>query len=179
MPIQVLAQPGRIFRVHLLRSIRLSVAVATAVALLTVLATSSALAADSKTFIGVKDCNTTPSPPDPGGFCIFTQSNLNILRNARVYYTNPDPVALAAGVLSSPVILRAVDHRGSTATGHCTFYIDTVKGLGVFWSGTAKLAGFQATIVVTGVIPDTNVYSLTGTYWFDRDLDGEDDNAHV
>jgi len=164
------------FGVHFLRSIRLFVAIATAVALLTVLATSSALAADTKTFTGVKDCNTTPSPPDPGGFCIFTQSNLKILRNAKVYYTNPDPVALAAGVLSSPVTLRAVDKRGSTATGHCTFYIDMVKGLCVFWSGTAKLVGFHATIAVIGVIPDTNVYSLTGTYWFDRHRRGDDDN---
>ena len=178
MPIQVLAQPARIFGAHFMRSIRLFLAVATAVALLTVVATSSALAAETKTFTGVKNCNTSPSPPDPGGFCIFTQSNLKILRNAKVYYTNPDPVALAAGVLSSPVTLRAVDKRGSTATGHCTFYIDTVKGLCVFWSGTAQLAGFHATIVVTGVIPDTNVYSLTGTYWFDRDHDGEDDNDH-
>jgi hypothetical protein len=142
--------------------------------LLTVLATASAFAAETKTFTGLKDCNTTPSPPDPGGFCIFTQSSLKILRNAKVYYTNPDPAELAKGVLSSPVTLRAVDKRGSTATGHCTFYIDTVKGLCVFWSGTAKLAGFHATIVVTGVIPDTNVYTLTGRYWFDRHQHGDD-----
>jgi hypothetical protein len=157
-----------------MRSIRHFLAVATGVALLTVLATSSALAAETKPFTGVKDCNVIPSPPDPGGFCIFTQSSLKILRNAKVYYTNPDPAELAKGVLSSPVTLRAVDKRGSTATGHCTFYIDTVKGLCVFWSGTAKLAGFHATIVVTGVIPDTNVYTLTGRYWFDRHQHGDD-----
>src|ERR1700694_4021985 len=161
------------FGVHFLRSIRLFVAIATAVALLTVLATSSASAAETKAFTGVKDCNTTPSPPDPGGFCIFTQSNLKILRNAKLYYTNPDPVALAAGVLSSPVTLRAVEKRASTATGHCTFYIATVRGLCVFWGGIASLAGFHATIHVAGPIPDTGVYSLTGRYWFDRDREGQ------
>src|ERR1700682_848501 len=70
---------------------------------------------DAKTFTGVKNCNNTPSPPDPGGFCVFTQANLKLLRNARVYYTNPDAVALAAGILSSPVTLTATDEQGSTA----------------------------------------------------------------
>lgn len=161
-------------RVHLLRSIRLLIATAAALASLMALTASSASAVETKAFTGVKDCNTTPSPPDPGGFCIFTQSNLKILRNAKLHYTNPDPVALAAGVLSSPVTLRAVDERGSTATGHCTFYIATVRGLCVFWSGTAMLAGFEATIHVAGPIPDTGVYTLTGTYLFDRDHDHRD-----
>jgi hypothetical protein len=160
--------------VHLVRSTRLLIGVAVALASLIALTASSASAAETKVFTGVKDCNTTPSPPDPGGFCIFTQSNLKILRNAKLYYTNPDPAALAAGVLSSPVTLRAVDKRGSTATGHCTFYVTTVRGLCVFWSGIARLAGFRATINVAGPIPDTGVYSLTGTYWFDRDREGQD-----
>jgi hypothetical protein len=160
--------------VHLVRSTRLLIGVAVALASLIALTTSSASAAETKAFTGVKDCNTTPSPPDPDGFCIFTQSNLKILRNAKLYYTSPDPVALAAGVLSSPVTLRAVDKSESTATGHCTFYIAAVRGLCVFWSGTARLAGFRATIHVAGPMPDTGVYSLTGKYWFDREREGQD-----
>jgi hypothetical protein len=159
---------------HLFRSTRLFIATAVTLATLIALTSSPASAAETKAFTGVKDCNTTPSPPDPGGFCIFTQSNLKILRNANLYYTNPDPAALAAGVLSSPVTLRAIDKRGSTATGHCTFYIAAVRGLCIFWSGKARLAGFHATIHVAGPSPDLGVYSLTGMYWFDRDHEDHD-----
>jgi hypothetical protein len=48
-------------------------------------------------------------------------------------------------------------------TGHCKY-----------WSGTGDLAGFHADIHVAGITPgvETNVYTLTGMYWFD----GEDDD---
>jgi hypothetical protein len=163
MPVQSVA---RSVRVPLMRFL----AVATAVAVLVVVTASSALAAETRTFTGTKDCNVTPSPPDPGGFCVITKSNLEILVNAKIYYTNPDPVALAAGILSSPVTLRAMDEETSTATGHCTFYINTVLGLCVYTSGTGDLQGFHSTMAVAGVKPDTNVYSLTGTYLFDREV---------
>jgi|GEM_PF-5917477 len=144
------------------------VAVATAVVVLMALTASSAAASETKTFTGTKDCNTSPSPPDPGGFCVLTQSNLEILLNAKIYYTKPDPVALAAGVLSSPVTLKTADEEPSTATGHCTFHINTVTGLCIFSRGTDDLEGFHLTMAVFGVIPDTNVYKVSGTYLFDR-----------
>jgi hypothetical protein len=158
--------------VHLLHSIRLFVALATAVGLIVVLPASSVSAAETKTFTGVKDCRVTPSPPDPGGFCQITASNLKILLNAKMYYTAPQ-VDLIAGILTSPITLVATDGRGSTATGRCTFYFDTVRGLCEFWSGTAKLLGFHAIIHVAGPIPDPNVYTLTGKYWFDRHHDDD------
>jgi hypothetical protein len=163
MPVQSLA---RSVRAAVLRFL----AVATAVTVLVVISASSALAAETKTFTGTKDCNVKPSPPDPGGFCVITKSNLEILVNAKIYYTNPDPVALASGILSSPVTLKAVDEEKSTATGHCTFYIATVLGLCVYTSGTGDLEGFHSTMAVAGVKPDTNVYSLSGTFLFDREV---------
>jgi hypothetical protein len=151
-----------------MRSIRLFIAVATVVALATILAASSVSAAETKTFTGVKDCRTTPAPPDFVDFCVITGSNLKILLNAKMYYTSP---VIAGDVLTSPITLMATDKRGSTATGRCTFHFDTVRGLCVFWSGTAKLTGFHAIFHVAGPIPDPNVYKLTGTYWFDRHPD--------
>jgi hypothetical protein len=148
-----------------MRVLRHFLAAATAVALLTVLAASPAMAAETKQVIGLKDCNTSPSPPAPGGFCLITESSLKILEGAKVYYTDAD---VAAGVLKSPVTLRAIDSQRSTATGKCTFYFATLTGLCVYWSGTDKLAGFHASIKV-GPTTTSNVYTLAGTYWFDRD----------
>jgi hypothetical protein len=157
------------------RLARLFGAVSTAVALLAVLPASSASAAEVKPFVGVKDCNNIPSPPDPGGYCRYTESNLKILRNATVYYTD-SVVDWDAGVLTSPITLVALDKRRSTATGYCTFYFATITGHCVYWSGTGKLTGFHADIHVAAVIPglDNNVYTLTGTYWFDRDSHDQD-----
>jgi hypothetical protein len=149
------------------------VAVATAVALLTVLAASSAFAAEVKTFTGQKICKppVVPvqfMPPKPGGYCVITASSLEILEGAKVYLTS---ATLIAGVLDSPVTLVATDERASTATGHCTYYYPTATdpghGFCTFWSGTGKLAGFHAHDV-SG--PPTSIgVSFTGTYWFDRD----------
>jgi hypothetical protein len=139
------------------------VAVATAVALLSVVAASSALGAETKTFTGVKDCNQSPAVPFPGGFCLMTASSYKVLLGAPVYYTAP---VIANGVLTSPVTLAAVDKKGSTATGECTFNFATQTGVCVYSSGTGKLAGFHATINV-GPTSTPNVYSLTGTYGFD------------
>jgi hypothetical protein len=155
-------------------------AVATAIASLTLLAASSALGAQTKTFTGEKSCGApvvTISPPKPGGYCLITQSSYKILLGAKVYYT---AAVVAGGVLRSPVTLVAIDERESTATGQCTFYLATpttpAHGLCAYSSGTGKLAGFHATYVVEPpASPGVRVYPLTGTYWFDRQDDSDSD----
>lgn len=149
----------------------MSLVIATTIVLSVVLAASSASAAATKTFTGQKNCSTavTVSPPAPGGYCLITQSSLKILLGARVYYTD---ATVVAGVLTSPVTLRAIDERGSTATGLCTYYRPAFyppgHGLCTYSSGTGKLAGFHASVVV-GPPTRPGVFSLIGTYWFDRD----------
>jgi hypothetical protein len=132
---------------------------------------SSASAAETKTFTGVKNCSTavTISPPAQGGYCLITESSLKILRGAKVYYTDAHVVA---GVLSSPVTLRAIDERGSTATGQCTYYRAAFyppgHGICTYSSGTGKLDGFRANVLVSAPL-SPGVFSLSGTYWFDHD----------
>jgi hypothetical protein len=159
---------------------RMAIVITTLTALMlvvTVLAASSASAAETKTFTGQKNCSTavTISPPAPGGYCLITQSSLKILLGAKVYYTDAKVVA---GVLTSPVTLKAIDKRGSTATGQCTYYIAAFfppgHGLCTYSSGTGKLAGFHARLVV-GPPTSPGVFSLRGMYWFDRDH--HDDNG--
>jgi hypothetical protein len=160
--------------------IAVTTAVASAIASLTLLAAPSALGAETKTFTGEKSCGApvvTISPPNPGGYCLITQSSYKILLNAKVYYT---AAVVADGVLTSPVTLRATDQRGSTATGQCTFHLATpttpAHGLCTYSSGTGKLLGFHATYVVEPPpIPSVRVYPLSGTYWFDRDEDSDSD----
>ena len=165
-------------QVRVLRSIRIPLGVGIAVALLAVMSATSALAAETKTFTGQKNCSTavTISPPNPHGYCVITQSTLKILRGASVFYIDAHVVN---HVLMSPVKLVAIDERGSTATGQCTYHQPQPKqpghGLCVYTSGTGKLRGFHATIVV-GPPTSPGVFSLTGTYWFDRDH-GDDDNG--
>lgn len=162
--------------VSVLRSIRIPLAVAATVALLALMSAASALAAETKTFTGQKNCSTAVaiSPPNPGGYCVITESSLKILRGARVSYTDAHVIN---HVLMSSVTLRAGDERDSTATGQCTYYQAAAyppgHGLCVYTSGTGKLTGFHASIVV-GPPTSPGVFSLTGTYWFDRD---DDDNG--
>jgi len=164
---------------HARKIVAFAATAATAVALLMVFSTS-VLAAETKTFTGEKSCGApvvTISPPKPGGYCLITQSSYKILLDAKVYYT---AAVVAGGVLTSPVTLRAVDHRASTATGQCTFYLATstapAHGVCTYSSGTGKLAGFHATYVVEPPAnPGIRVYPLTGTYWFDREDEGEGD----
>jgi hypothetical protein len=158
-------------QIQVTRSIRLLVAAATGVALLTVLAASSASAAETKTFTGLKDCGTFPTPP----ICIITESSLKILRGAVVTYTAP---VFYSDHLASPVTLVAIDKRGSTATGQCTFYFaGPTAGTGhcEYWSGTGKLVGFHAAISVAAT-QTTSLFSLAGTYWFDRHHDDDDND---
>jgi hypothetical protein len=166
-------------QVRVLRSIRISLGVATAVVALAATSATSGLAGETKTFTGQKNCSTavTISPPKPGGYCVITVSSLKILRGSSVFYTDAHVVN---HVLMSPVTLKATDRRESTATGQCTYHQAAAyppgHGLCVYTSGTGKLGGFHATIVV-GPPTSPGVFSLTGTYWFDRDHGGDDDNG--
>ena len=156
-------------QIQVTRSIRTLVAAATGVALLTVLAASSVSAAETKTFTGFKSCSTVPPPIT----CVFTVSSLPILRGAAAHYTAP---VLYSDHLFSPITLVATDKRGSTATGQCTFYFaGPTAGTGhcEYWSGTGKLVGFHAALSVAATQTDS-LYSLAGTYWFDRDHDDDD-----
>ena len=153
-------------------------AVVAAVALLTFLAASSALAAETKTFTGWKGCKapySTATPPAAGGYCLIFESSLKILEGAKVYYWDAHVTTENGGlVLRSPVILRAIDERASTATGSCTYYFATMTtpghGLCEYTAGTAKLEGFHANVVVGApTFVGSGVFPLLGTYWFDRD----------
>ena len=157
-------------QVQLRRLIRSFAAFVTAAALLLVLTASSVLASETKTFTGQKECGPPASlisPPARGGYCVITRSSLKILRDATVYYTD---ATLVAGVLRSPVTL-VTDDEDSTATGQCTYHRPTLTtpgyGLCTYWGGTGKLAGFHANVMVGPPIRP-GVFSLSGTYWFDR-----------
>jgi hypothetical protein len=186
MHFQVLPQQTRVLGVRLRRSIRFLVAIASAVALLIVLAASSVSAAETKTFIGEKICKVPAvkvAPPNAGGYCLITQANIKILVGAKDYYTNAHITPTLVGgvlvnVLTSPVLIRATDRRGSTASGHCTYYYPTATSLGhglcIYSSGTGKLAGFHARLVIGS--PTSAGVTVIGPYWFDRDHHGDDEN---
>ena len=187
MHFQVLAQQSRVLSVRPRRSIRLLVASACAVALLMVLAASSASAGETKTFTGEKICRlpfVTIAPPNPGGYCLITQANIKILVGSKDYYTDAHITPTLVGgvlvnVLTSPVLIRATDRRGSTASGHCTYYYPTATTLGhglcIYSSGTGKLAGFHARLVIGS--PTSAGVTVIGPYWFDRDDHGDDENG--
>jgi hypothetical protein len=158
-----------------MRSVRV-LAILALVAAMTTLTGPSASAAWPKTLNALKDCGSFPMPP----VCIVTESNLKILQGAAVTYT---ALVFSPDHLTSPVTLRATDNRESTATGQCTFYFPTATaaghGLCEYWSGTGKLAGFSATIIVgvTSIVQSDGVgfvNSLTGTYSFDHGNDDQD-----
>ncbi len=159
-----------------MRSVRLALAILALVAAMTVTSGPSASAAWPKTLNAQKDCGSFPMPP----ICVITDSNLKILQGAAVTYT---AIVFSTDHLTSPVTLRATDNRQSTATGQCTFYFaGPTRGNGhcEYWSGTGKLDGFNATIIVgtTAIVQSDGVgfvNSLTGTYWFDRG-DNEDND---
>ena len=159
-----------------MRSVRQVLAILALVAAMTVISGPSASAAWPKTLNALKDCGSFPMPP----ICVVTDSSLKILQGAAVTYT---AIVFSADHLTSPVTLRATDNRQSTATGQCTFYFagpTAGNGHCEYWSGTGKLAGFNATIIVgtTAIVQSDGVgfvNSLVGTYWFDRDGDENDD----
>jgi hypothetical protein len=163
-------------QVRFLRSIRNLGAVSTVVALLMGIAASSAMADETKIFTGQKDCSTWAVTR----ICVITASNVKILLNAIVHYDNvvylPSTPGGPLDHFTSPVTLTATDKRESVATGRCTFYFaGQNKGVGHcnYWTGTDRLAGFHAVMLVL-VTPGQPLFSLTGTYWFDRDHHGDD-----
>jgi hypothetical protein len=150
-------------QVRFLRSIRLFVAVAIAVALLAVLAASSALAAETKSLYLVKTCTFTPTVT-----CLVTTSTLKILRGSTFHYLGP----ASLGTTGSPMLITTANRvRKGTASGVCHFSGTT--GHCVFTSGTGSLAGFHADLNVLSI--GGADFSLTGTYWFDRHHDDNND----
>jgi hypothetical protein len=172
-------------QVRFLRSIRNLIAVAIAVALLSVVAATTAFAAEAKAFTAVKTCSgllpTTPITQT----CVINPSTLKILRGGTSHYINivfynsegvPVPRS-SATYLSSPMLFTAIDKRLSTAVGRCTFFIagpSAKTGHCEWWSGTGRLAGFNSRWAIGTVGP--HVFSIAGTYRFDRDGDRDEDN---
>jgi hypothetical protein len=168
MHTQVLSRQSRTFRGRTLSKIRPLVAVAAAIGVLTVVAAAPAAAADARSFTALKACSGLITPTTQT--CLVTQSSLKILRGGTIHYT---AIVFYADHLTSPVTFTAIDKRESTATGRCTFYFaGPAAGTGhcEYWAGTGRLAGFHAMMAV-GTTTSANVYSLKGTYWFDRDDD--------
>ena len=170
-------------QVRVWRSIRSLGAVVTAVALLSIVVASSALAAETKTFTAVKTCSGLVATTPLTQTCVVSPSTLEILEGGTSHYTNvvfynsagvPVPRS-SATYLSSPMLFTAVDERLSTATGRCTFFIagpSAGTGHCEWWSGTGKLAGFNSTWIIGTVRP--HVFSIAGTYRFDREGGGDE-----
>ena len=160
------------------RSIRDLVGVVAAAVLVSLVAASSAFAAETKTFTAVKTCSGLLATTPLTQTCVINPSGLEILEGGTSHYTNivfydtagvPVPRS-SATYLSSPMLFTAIDERLSTATGRCTFFIagpSAGTGHCEWWSGTGKLAGFNSTWIIGTVRP--HVFSIAGTYRFDRD----------
>jgi hypothetical protein len=145
-----------------MRSVGRYVSVLGIVIALTVLAGSSALGAWPKTFTGLKTCATFAVDHT----CLITESTVKILTGAVVTYTDPIifyPVG-APDRIDSDVTLRAAGQRGSTANGHCVFYL-VGHGHCDYWSGTGRLTGFHASVEVGASAAG---FPLSGTYWFEH-----------
>lgn len=160
-----------------MRSFVRLMAVAGVGVLVTVLATSSSLAANVRTgsevgmrfFEGTKACSDPTGPPPH--FCVMTNSNGAFLQGARVDYIS-EPLVFSSpgsGRVDSTVVLTTAPTSGikpSTANGHCTFYFDTGTGVCTYAGGTRKLSGFQAVFVI-GLNPDGSCCSVIGKYRLD------------
>jgi|SRR5579864_5245464 len=169
---------------HFWRSLRDLVGVAGAVGLLSVVGASSAFAAQTKSFTAVKTCSGLLATTPLTQTCVINPSTLKILRGGTSHYTDivfydstgvPVPRS-SATYLSSPMLFTAIDSRLSTATGRCTFFIagpNAGTGHCEWWSGTRKLAGFHSSWKIGTLGP--HVYSIAGTYRFDRDGNSGDD----
>jgi hypothetical protein len=154
-----------------IRLVRPFVAVASAGALLAVLSSAPVSAAETKMFVGQKICRVpfvTIPAGQPGGYCLITAANIPFLEGAKAYYTDPH---LVAGVSTSPVTIKATDERGSTITGHCTYYyppaVNPWHGLCVYSGGTGYFEGFNANWVIGS--PTATGVTVNGPYWFDRE----------
>ena len=176
MQFQVLPQQAISSGVEYLRSTRWLIGVVTGMVLFAIVATTSAPAAETRMFVGQKICRVpfvTIPAGQPGGYCLFTEANIPFLEGAKAYYTDPH---LVAGVFTSPVTIRATDERGSTITGHCTYYyppaINPWHGLCVYSGGTGRFEGFNASWVIGSATPSG--VKVIGPYWFDRSGNGDE-----
>lgn len=158
--------------------IRRVLAVASVVAVLTMLIASSTLAANGRSdrgqgirfFEGQKTCAVTNGVPH----CVMTKSNLALLDGIGIAYISVPPVVgePAPGRIESDMLLTtpaAAGTRQSTANGHCTFYFSTQTGLCTYSGGTRQLAGFHAQFLIGPTAVAPNVYSVIGKYWFGGD----------
>lgn len=169
MHTQVPSQASRTFRDRSLSKIRPLVAAAAAVGVLAIVAAAPASAAEARPFTALKACSGLITPTTQT--CLVTQSSLRILLGGTIHYT---AIVFYSDHLTSPVTFTAIDERGSTATGRCTFYFGgPAAGTGhcEYWRGTGKLAGFHAAMAVGTA--GANLYSLQGTYWFERHEDDD------
>ena len=107
----------------------------------------------------IKDCGTFNG--GPASYCTITVSNLDVLPlGTKIRYTGP--ILDNAYFLSSNVTVDA--GPGGKATGYCIFNGKTSTGLCTFWSGTGKLAGFNAIVDVT--VDNLGLFHLDGQYYF-------------
>jgi hypothetical protein len=173
-------------QVRLLRSTGNLVAVAAVIALVSVVGAASAFAAETKTFTAVKTCSGLLATTPPTQTCVINPSTLKILRGGASHYTDivfynsaGVPVPRSSAIyLSSPMLFTATDKRVSTATGRCTFFIagpSAGTGHCEWWKGTGKLAGFKSRWMIGTIRP--HVFSIAGTYRFDRDDNDHEDNV--
>jgi hypothetical protein len=147
-----------------MRPIRRVLAVATLVAAIAVLGSSSASAEDAHRITMVKNCQSWPPT------CVVTSSRpLGFLVGSVITYATPATLGTPAG---TDVTIKTAS--GSTsAPGHCRFdwaALPAPAGLCTFTSGTGQLVGFNARLDV-GWIAGTSDFTLRGTYEFDRDSD--------
>jgi hypothetical protein len=158
-----------------MRSVRRFLAVLAAAALLTILASSSALGGDTKakSVYFEKICPGI-GPANPT--CLVTTSTLRILRGATFHYLNFPSLF---GPNGSPMLITTADAnniREGTANGVCHFNAATFTGHCEFAGGTGSLAGLHMDVIVVG-INKVPTFTLTGTYYFSHgDGDEGDDD---
>jgi hypothetical protein len=144
-----------------MRSLRHVLTVST-LALLMLLAASSAFASGSNSLSLVKTC------PNFGvtHACVVTSSNVAILLGGTFHYLD----AASLGTSGSPMLLVTAAGTG-TASGKCQFDDATGMGHCRFTSGTGTLAGIHinAQVLFTGVSGGGPNFSLAGTYHFTGD----------
>jgi hypothetical protein len=141
------------------------------VAAITILAGSAAFANDSHRLSLVKNCGTWPTTAT----CVITSSTpLGFLVGSVITYGGgPSGHPLALFGAGTDVQLVTANGR-SSAPGFCQ--MNGVLGLGhcTFSSGTRKLEGFSADLIVRSI--GGGNWTLQGTYRFDRDDNDENDD---
>ena len=159
-----------------MRALRRFLAVFTTVALLTLLAASTALGGDTKakSIYAEKAC---PGISALNPTCLVTTSTLRILRGATFHYL--DFPAGLFGPNGSPMLITTADAkniREGTANGVCHFSSATFTGHCEFAGGTGSLAGLHMNVLVARIntIP---TFSLIGTYYFSHGHGDDNDES--